>query len=181
MSEFTVTLRLAASELSDAQVARLYDALPESTAATRDGRVLVEVDREAPGFADAVVGAILDVESALGVPVAEVQPEELVFASEIAQRTGRTKESVSLLVEGRRGPGGFPAPARIAGRHKLWRWRDVLAWFAAYERDEKIERYDAAVAAINGLLAERLALPLLGDDAARAVRRLARERDVISA
>ena len=181
MSEFTVTLRLAASELSDAQVARLYDALPESTAATRDGRVLVEVDREAAGFADAVVGAILDVESALGVPVAEVQPEELVFASEIAQRTGRTKEGISLLVEGRRGPGGFPAPARVAGRHKLWSWQDVLAWFAVYERDEKIDRHDAAVAAINGLLAERLAMPLLSDDAVRAVRRLARERDVVSA
>lgn len=180
MSEFTVTLLLAATELSDAQVARLYDALPESTAATRDGRVLVEIDREAPGFADAVVAAILDIESVLGVPVAEVQPEELVFASEIAQRTGRTKESVSLLVEGRRGPGGFPAPARIAGGHKLWRWQDVLAWFAAYERDEKLDHHDAAVAAINGLLAERLAMPLLSDDAIRAVRRLARERDLVS-
>ncbi len=181
MSEFTVTLRLAASELSDAHVAALYDALPESTVATRDGRVLVEIDREAPGFADAVVAAIFDVERVLGVPVAEVQPEELVFASEIAQRTGRTKESISLLAEGRRGPGGFPAPARIAGGHKLWRWHDVLAWFSAYERDEKLEHHDAAVAAINGLLAERLAMPLLSDDAVRAVRRLARERDLVSA
>lgn len=181
MSGFTVTLRLAANELSDAQVARLYNALPESTAATRDGRVLIEIDREGPGFADAAVGAILDVESVLGVPVAEVQPEELIFASEIAQRTGRTKESVSLLAEGRRGPGGFPAPARIAGRHKLWRWQDVLAWFAAYERDEKLEHYDSAVAAINGLLAERLAMPQLSDDAVRALRRLARERDLVSA
>lgn len=181
MSEFTVTLRLAVSELSDAQVARLYDALPESTAATRDGCVLVEIDREAPGFADAVVAAILDVESVLGVPVAEIQPEELVFASEIAQRTGRTKESISLLAEGRRGPGGFPAPARTAGGHKLWRWHDVLAWFAEYERDEKLEHHDAAVAAINGLLAERLAMPLLSEDAVRALRRLAGERDLVSA
>ena len=180
MSEFTVTLKLAASELSDAQVARLYDALPEATAATRDGRVVVEIDREAPGFADAAVGAILDVERVLGVLVAEVEPEELVFASEIAQRTGRTKESISLLAEGRRGPGGFPAPARVAGGHKLWRWQDVLAWFAAYERDENVQHYDAAVAAINGLLAERLAMPQLTADAVEAMRRLARERDLVS-
>jgi hypothetical protein len=181
VSEFGFTLRLGASELSDEQVARLYDALPESTASARDGRVLVEIDREAHTFADAVVAAILNVEKVIGVPVVEVEPEDLVFASEIAQRTERTKESVSLLAEGRRGPGAFPVPARMVGGHKLWRWGDVMVWFAEYERDEKLERHEAAVVAINAVLAERRAMPLLDKDEAQAVRRLAREREPITA
>lgn len=181
MSEFGFTLRLQASDLSDAEVARLYEFVPESTVSARDGTVLIEIDRESPTFADAAVSAILDVEKVLGVPVVEVQPEELVFASEIAQRTKRTRESISLLAEGRRGPGAFPASVRTVGGHKLWSWREVAAWFAAYERDERLEHHEAAVAAINALLAERRALPMLTRDEAQAIRRLARERDLVTA
>lgn len=174
MSEFSFTLRLGVSELSDEQVARIYDALPESTVGARNGQVFIELDRDAPTFADAVVGAIEDIEH-LGLKVAELEPEELVFASEIAQRTERTKESISLLVEGRRGPGGFPAPVRTVGGHKLWRWRDATAWFAAYERDQTLERHEATVAVINAVLAERESMPRLAEAEARAVRRLARD------
>ena len=182
MSEFSFTLRLDAADLSDAQVAALYDALPESTASARDGKAFVELDRDAPTFTDAVVGAIEDIERLpLGLRVVELEPDELVFASEIAQRTSRTKESISLLVEGRRGPGSFPVPVRTVGGHKLWRWRDVAAWFSAYENKEAIERHDAAVAVINGVLVARQSIPRLTGAERSAVWRLVRDAELVPA
>ncbi len=44
-----------------------------------------------------------------------------------------------------------------------------------------LEHHEAAVVAINAVLAERRAIPMLDEDEARAVRRLARERDLIIA
>lgn len=179
MREFSFTLRLDATELPDALAAGLYAALPESTVSARNGEVFIELDRKGPTFADSVVGAIEVIERLpLGLRVAEIEPEELVFASEIAQRTGRTRESVSLLIEGRRGPGSFPAPARTAGGHKLWRWREAAAWFTAYDRGqgaEAIERYGAVVAAINGVLTAGRSMPQLAADELAAVRRLVHE------
>lgn len=74
MSEFGFTLRLDASELSDAQVMDLYNALPDSTISTRDGQAFIEVDREAGSFAEAVVTAIADIER-LGLRVTEIEPD----------------------------------------------------------------------------------------------------------
>src|SRR5437762_2493686 len=76
------------------------------------------------------------VESVDGLEVVHVDPDELVWASEIAQRTGRSRQSVDQLIKGQRGPGNFPAPARHATRNPLWRWSEVEAWFAAYQGRE---------------------------------------------
>ena len=50
--------------------------------------------------------------------------------SDIARRAGRTRESVRLLVDGKRGPGGFPPPLGIVGEGiRVWPWSVVLEWF----------------------------------------------------
>ena len=50
--------------------------------------------------------------------------------SDIARRVGRTRESVRLLVDGKRGPGGFPAPLGVVGEGiRVWPWSVVLEWF----------------------------------------------------
>jgi hypothetical protein len=60
-----------------------------------------------------------------------VLPDDLVTVAAIAARTGRSDESVRLLCQGRRGPGGFPAAAGwINEKTKIWRWTDVARWFA---------------------------------------------------
>jgi len=80
-----------------------------------------------------------------------MDPDELVWASEIASRTGRSRQSIDMLIRGRRGPGDFPAPASHATRNPLWRWSEVDAWFAAYEgRAAETER-SAVIGAINRL------------------------------
>ena len=90
-------------------------------------------DREAPTMGDAVLSAIHDVETAAPeLLTIRVEPEELVTASGIAARVGRTRESVRLWIEGKRGPGGFPPPvARLEGRTRVWRWTDVARWLDA--------------------------------------------------
>src|SRR5437762_9490354 len=108
MTEVALTLLLDAEGLSDSQIRDLYATVPDSTASERNGRTFIGVDRTAPDFPSAVVSVIEEVEQALsGVKVLAVEPEELVAQADIAQRRGRSRESISLLVKGERGPGNF--------------------------------------------------------------------------
>jgi hypothetical protein len=87
-----------------------------------------------------------------------VEPDELVSASAIARRLGRTRQSVALLVAGRRGAGGFPPPAVwVDGAARLWRWSDVAEWLsAAVEPRPGIDRLAAEfLAMLNGELQAR--------------------------
>lgn len=92
----------------------------------------VDVDQESEDFAEAVFSATEAIEQA--VPQARVthlEPDDLVTMSEIAERSGRTRESIRLLISGDRGPGGFPAPAtHFRSRQRMWRWQEVAVWFA---------------------------------------------------
>ena len=97
-----------------------------------DGTFTAEFDRDAPAFAAAVVSALEAIRSALpGTRLLRVLPDDLVTVAAIAARTGRSDESVRLLCQGRRGPGGFPAAAGwINEKTQIWRWSDVARWFA---------------------------------------------------
>ncbi|MDX6299926.1 MAG: hypothetical protein QOF53_1140, partial [Nocardioidaceae bacterium] len=57
--------------------------------------------------------------------VLHVDPDELVWASEIAERTGRTRQSVDQLIKAQRGPGGFPIP-NLRGAHDTAPLRQAL-------------------------------------------------------
>lgn len=98
----------------------------------RDGVYFAEFDRVAVNFPEAVGSAIWQIESSVpGLRVIRVEPEELVNASAIAGRTKRTRESIRLLIEHKRGPGNFPPPVVwLAAKHRLWRWSEVARWFA---------------------------------------------------
>ena len=93
---------------------------------------IAEFDREDGTFSNAVISAIRDIEGAgLGLQVHRVEPDDLVTATVIAERTDRTRESIRLLISGDRGPGGFPAPlAWVDAKTRLWRWSDVERWFS---------------------------------------------------
>ena len=47
-------------------------------------------------------------ESVPGGEVLHVDPDELVWASEIAERTGSSRQSIDMLIKGQRGPRQFP-------------------------------------------------------------------------
>ena len=141
--------------LGDEQGDRLYDAFDEEVAVEEGPRGhWVVFDRQSPSFVEAVVGA-LDQLIRLGFEPLGVE-DELVSMADIAERTGRSRQSVSMLVSGQRGPGGFPPPAAGNVRSPLWHWDEVAAWFQATGGALAPSDYrTAAIAAINGVLANR--------------------------
>lgn len=176
MNEFNFTLALDVSGLSESQINALYRTVPDSTASERNERAYVGLDRDAPDFATAVVSAIEDVERALpDVRVLALEPEDLVSQADIAQRRGRSRESISQLVKGERGPGNFPQPRYFVADRGLWRWRDVEKWFDAYEGRQPQFHHDAFIDAVNAVLAVRHTQSALESGELSALRRLAKD------
>ncbi|HZS93890.1 MAG TPA: hypothetical protein VFA78_03770 [Chloroflexota bacterium] len=166
MTKYDFRLILDGADIATLQsVDALYeagcdDALFGATAGVQFGGF----SREAPSLAEAVFSAIRQVEAAVpGLRVVRVEPDELVTVAEMARRTGRTRESVRLLTEGKRGPGDFPRPITLLGeKQPLWHWSDAAAWFEAYGAiDPATVRDSEFLAALNGALELRRRLPRL--------------------
>lgn len=162
--------------MTRAQADHLYRRCRDATESEVDGVVRVSFSRRARTFAEAVHAALGDLRKC-GLRAGRVETEELVSAAEIAERTGRSRESVRLLIEGRRGLGDFPRPAHTVGRRfRLWRWPQVERWFASYERREpRVDDHDAVVDAINLILALREQPSRLRPAERRELARIARE------
>jgi predicted DNA-binding transcriptional regulator AlpA len=153
---FSLTIRGA---LSEEKLDALFEAgCDDATFSTKEELTFADVDRESPLLVDAILSAIDAVESVEGFEVIHVDPDELVWASEIAERTGRVRQSVDMLIRGKRGPGNFPAPAHHAKRNPLWRWSEVETWFARYEGREPDTERSVVIGGINGALQARHAL-----------------------
>lgn len=114
----------------EAKIDDLFEAgCDDATFGSVDGVHYADFERQAPTFQGAVSSAVRDVESVPGLVVRRIEPDDLVTASEIAERLGRSRESVRLLVAGERGAGTFPAPvSHLRTRNRLWRWSDVAEW-----------------------------------------------------
>lgn len=138
MSEYEFVLVVDGTVDDDDVIGRLYDAgCDDATFGSVDGVGFGEFEREADTFADAVSSAIRDVESVEGIEVRRVEPDDLVTLSEIAERLGRTRESVRLLAAGERGRGDFPAPvSHLRSRFRFWRWSDIAAWAGTTSAEE---------------------------------------------
>jgi hypothetical protein len=120
--------------------------------------------REAPRFADAVLSAIRDLESAVPtLRVTRVELDDLVTQSVIARRTGRSRESVRLLVAGKRGPGDFPEPVdHVDAGTRMWDWLEVSRWFERYDGGEpQADGIAQFTRAVNGVLEARRQLEAL--------------------
>jgi len=114
----------------DARLDDLFEAgCDDATFGVVDGTHYADFDRTAPTFGQAVASALRAIESVPGLQVVRIEPDDLVTAADIAERMGRTRESVRLLIAGERGSGGFPAPvSHLRARNRLWRWSDVAHW-----------------------------------------------------
>ena len=156
LSEHEFSLVIAGSLEDEAILDALFRAgCDDATFGQVDDVGYADFVREAPTFAAAVRSAIEQVESAPGLRVVRVEPDDLVTMSEIAQRLGRSRESIRLLISGARGLGGFPPPfSHLKARSRLWRWSEVAAW--AKRRDQRVDPgAAAAIAAINAALTLR--------------------------
>jgi hypothetical protein len=152
----------------EAKMDELFEAgCDDATFGSVDGVHYGEFDREAASFAEALASAIAAVESVEGLRVRRIEPEDLVTAAEIATRLRRSRESVRLLIAGRRRRAGdvFPAPISHARqRNRLWRWSEVARW--AGEISESEMAHARVVAATNAALELRSLNP---DDGERLI------------
>jgi len=158
MNEHNFTLILNGDV--DAHLDELFEAgCDDATFGEVEGVAYAEFDRQAKTFAEALASAVRDIQSVQGIRVVRIEPDDLVTASEIAERLGRTRESVRLLASGRRGGGTFPAPAsHLRARGRLWRWADVLGWAGASEGDHEAAQLVAAVNAALELQTRKASL-----------------------
>ena len=155
MPEYSFTLAIDGDV--DEKMDELFEAgCDDATFGSVDGAHYADFDREAPTLGKAISSAIADVESVPGLRVRRVEPDDLVTVPEIAQRLGRSRESVRLLIAGKRGSGNFPAPAsHLRRRNRLWRWSDVAAWAGEATAEERLEAL--LIAAFNAALDLRTA------------------------
>jgi hypothetical protein len=162
---------MLSAEPTDEQAEVLYARCADLTLGVRTGVPYAAFDRVAPSLAEAVETALRDVEDTVPeVHAVRVEPAELVNAADIARRTGRTRASVSQLIEGERGPGGFPPPRAWMGQRPLWSWLDVAGWFAThYGVGAADVRSAAFLSALNGALNIRQLVPRLTGEAERRV------------
>jgi len=132
----------------------------------RNGIQYADFERDASTYVDAVTSAIRDIESTVrGLRVTRLEPEELVGVSDIALRSGRSRESIRLLAEGQRGPGTFPRPIACIGSNRfLWRWPEVASWLRDVLNEAvDVHRQAAATSAINAVLDFRRYAPAVSD------------------
>lgn len=162
MTEYRFTLVLSGDV--EVRLDELFEAgCDDATFGSVDGVNYAEFERESVTLAAAIGSAIAAVESVPGVQVVRIEPDDLVTASEIAERLGRTRESVRLLMAGDRGQGDFPAPiSHLRSRYRLWRWSDVAAWAAP--SDPSVLAQARATAALNAALELRFTTPQLPTD-----------------
>jgi len=163
MALFTYTLivDVPLNDIPESLADALFEAgLDDALPAVENGRLVLDVDREGEALTDVILSGIRQLQS-LDLPVLRVEAAPLVTTIDIAARVGRTRQNVQQWATGRRGGGGFPAPA-LDGRNgtRLWRWGDVLEWLKqrAIVSDDayrEFVRREEVIAAINGMLSAK--------------------------
>lgn len=171
MNVYTFTLMVTG--IDEDHLDALYEAgCDDATVGLGAWQSEIGFDREAPSLVHAILTAIADVEET-GATVLRVEPDPLVWAAAIAERLGRTRQSVDMLIKGQRGPGGFPRPISGTGRNPLWRWSEVEDWFAHYTDHQPDRERTAVIGAVNGALEARRNVRASADpDLVRSVQQL---------
>jgi predicted DNA-binding transcriptional regulator AlpA len=99
------------------------------------------VSGEGTNAADALQNLLRQIASELpALRILRLDPD-LVGVSDIAERTGHSRQNVQQWVTGERNAGHpFPAPEGTAGRSLVWRWADVNEWLKPLGLDDQVKR-----------------------------------------
>lgn len=152
MAAFQFTLIIDGPDLQeDDRIDALYHAgCDDAAVGCVSGVQYLDFDRGGTSLEEAVLSAIADVETVPGLEVVRLAGAGMVSMADIAARTGRSRESVRLLISGDRGPGEFPPPVTDPrGRYRLWHWPEVERWLATYTGDAAGSMDERVGAAIN--------------------------------
>lgn len=125
--EFTVIASGLDAQAPDYEDRFFEAGCDDATLSYQRGLIIAEFAREAPTMASAIVSAIDNVRAA-GANVERVEPDYLVSLSDIADRSGLSRQAISLYARGERGA-DFPAPSvKVMSDRPLWDWYAVAHW-----------------------------------------------------
>lgn len=141
METFTVSLVVENVELTDEVLDALFSAIDDVVPSSIDGVVKITAPVEASDDESAAFRLVDKVHAVLPHAVPVRLDQDLVAIPDIAERTDRTRESIRLLVDGKRGPGGFPKPVGTVGDAiRVWPWAIVVEWFRSALGEDLQER-----------------------------------------
>ena len=175
MKDHSFDVFLESHCLGDDLVEAIYEHCHPVLTSESDHVAKLNFNRRASSFTSAVCGVLAHL-GRVGVRASRIGSDDFVGLPKIARLLGRSRESVRLLIAGRRGPGSFPAPEYDSKQELLrfWRWPDVERWFAAYEkRAPRLEDHSDELAAINAALALAKLRSRVPSKARAAIDRLA--------
>lgn len=127
--EFVLVLRDVDENTPGLEDAMFEAGCDDAMISYKNGVVSLTFDRKAANIQDAILSAIGSIESSsLNTSVDHIEGA-FVTLSEIAERSGFTKQAISLFIQGKRGNGHFPIPfTGVNSTSPIWRWADVLLW-----------------------------------------------------
>lgn len=136
MPQFEFSLVLSGIDPDEAAFEdRFYEAgCDDALVSVVKGCVVLDFTREAKNFAHAIGSAIEEVRKC-GASVVRIEPDSYATLGDMAERAGMTRQAMSLIVQGKRGPGNFPTPvARVSSESPLWDWLLVSRWLCRNDR-----------------------------------------------
>jgi hypothetical protein len=119
--------------------------------------VRIRFDWPARTMAEAIAGAVRLVER-MGLRALRVDADDWVTVNDVAQRIGKSRETVRLWSLGRLGPGGFPAPLNPGRDTTFYSWAEVSRWLTT-RAGVDLPDEDPTPAAANLVLQLRALLP----------------------
>ncbi len=103
----------------------------DATISSRSGVVHVSFSRKRPSLIEAIFSAIHEVEKANPkAQVVRVDDANLLNQAQMGVLVHKTRQMVNQYIAGKKGPGGFPAPAcEFPNGKRLWDWSTASLWF----------------------------------------------------
>lgn len=162
--EYGFTFVVGGVDVNDASIVSVLMEQLDATLARAGGVDLLVMSADGSDAIDAARNAALSVK--FHVPQLQILrlDRDLVGISEIAERTGRSRQNVAQWVTGERRADiaqPFPPPEAVVGRARVWLWTEVNAWLRHLRlEDEEALPSRAEINDIDYMLRHNLLLPL---------------------
>ncbi len=143
---FTIVVRDASSNLADLEDQFFEVGCEDALLCEYNGTIYLEFDREADSALQAVRSALDSIRS-LGFKDLIVEEQGFSTLSEMAERTGISRQALSLYAQNKRGNGNFPKPMYgLASKSAMYLWSEVATWLF---QQGKLDKAQYEVATVN--------------------------------
>ncbi|WP_367971731.1 hypothetical protein RJD38_22195 (plasmid) [Vibrio scophthalmi] len=112
---------------------QLFEAGAEDCTVGSSGKnIILEFDREADSYQDAVLSAIQEVKTINDIEIKSLDAGQFVGLSDAAEMSNLTRAALSSFSKGTRGDGTFPTPyLRVSSKSPLYDWAEIADWLEA--------------------------------------------------